>query len=223
LVDDDTYVLIVSDHGTAGMKGCFCINEWMIQEGYLTLKKYPDKQTDLDKCEVDWTKTKAWGWGGYYARIFMNIKGRESDGIIPKEEYESAREELRQKLMNVKGPNGESFENKVFTPEELYGEPVGDKPDLMVYFDDLFWRSAGTIGHNSLYLSENDTGPDDSVHWYDGIFILYNKKMKCGRKLERMTIYDVAPSILDLMNMEVPSDMQGKVIPEIRQWVNGLK
>ncbi len=223
LVDDDTYVLIVSDHGTAGMKGCFCINEWMIQEGYLTLKKYPDKQTDLDKCEVDWTKTKAWGWGGYYARIFMNVKGRESSGTIPKEEYESAREELRQKLMNVKGPNGESFKNKVFTPEELYGEPVGDKPDLMVYFDDLFWRSAGTIGHNSLYLSENDTGPDDSVHWYDGIFILYNKKMKRGRKLERMTIYDVAPSILDLMNMEVPSDMQGKVIPEIRQWVNGSK
>ena len=223
LVDDDTYVLIVSDHGTAGMKGCFCINEWMIKEGYLTLKKYPDKQTDLDKCEVDWTKSKAWGWGGYYARIFMNVKGRELNGVISKEEYESAREELRQKLMSVRGPNGEVFKNKVFTPEELYGEPLGDKPDLMVYFDDLFWRSAGTIGHNSLYLSENDTGPDDSVHWYDGIFILYNKKMKSGRKLERMTIYDVAPSMLDIMNMEVPPDMQGRVVPEIRQWINSSK
>ncbi len=223
LVDDDTYVLIVSDHGTAGMKGCFCINEWMIKEGYLTLKKYPDKQTDLDKCEVDWGKTRAWGWGGYYARIFMNVVGREPNGVIPSEEYESAREELRQKLMSVRGPNGEVFKNKVFTPEELYGAPVGDKPDLMVYFDDLFWRSAGTIGHDSLYLSENDTGPDDSVHWYDGIFILYNKKMKSGRKLDRMTIYDVAPSLLDLMNIEVPPDMQGRVVPAIRQWINCSK
>jgi predicted AlkP superfamily phosphohydrolase/phosphomutase len=125
--------------------------------------------------------------------------------------------------MSIRGPNGEVFKNKVFTPEELYGEPIGDKPDLMVYFDDLFWRSAGTIGHNSLYLSENDTGPDDSVHWYDGIFILYNKKMKSGRKLDRMTIYDVAPSLLDLMNMEVPPDMQGRVVPEIRQWINCSK
>jgi predicted AlkP superfamily phosphohydrolase/phosphomutase len=223
LVDDDTYILIVSDHGTAGMKGCLCINEWMIKEGYLTLKKYPDKQTDLDKCEVDWTKTKAWGWGGYYARIFLNVKGREQDGVIPREQYESARGELRQKLMQIRGPNGETFKNKVFTPEELYGEPIGDKPDLMVYFDDLYWRSAGTIGHDSLYLSENDTGPDDSVHWYDGIFILYNKRKNKHTKLERMSIYDVAPTILDIMGMQIPSDMQGRVIPEIQRWVNGLK
>lgn len=221
LVDDDTYVLVVSDHGTAGMKGCFCINEWMVKEEYLTLKKYPDKQTDLDKCEVDWTKTKAWGWGGYYARIFLNVKGREPNGVIPMEEYENAREELKQKLIQIKGPNGELFKNKVYTPEELYGEPIGDKPDLMVYFDDLYWRSAGTIGHNSLYLSENDTGPDDSVHWYDGIFILYNKSMKNGRKLDRMTIYDVAPSILYIMKIKVPSDMQGRIVPEIKQWING--
>ncbi|MGH9921388.1 MAG: alkaline phosphatase family protein, partial [Nitrososphaerales archaeon] len=223
LVDDDTYVLIVSDHGTAGMKGCFCVNEWMIKEGYLTLKKYPDKQTDLDKCEVDWGKTKAWGWGGYYARIFMNVKGRESNGVIPNEEYESAREELRQRLMSVRGPNGEVFKNKVFTPEELYGEPVGDKPDLMVYFDDLFWRSAGTIGHNSLYLSENDTGPDDSVHWYDGIFILYNKRKKKGLRLERMQIYDVAPTLLEIMHTKVPSDMEGRIVPEIKFWANAVE
>jgi predicted AlkP superfamily phosphohydrolase/phosphomutase len=110
----------------------------------------------------------------------------------------------------------------VFTPEELYGSPKGDKPDLMVYFDDLYWRSAGTIGHNSLYLDENDTGPDDSVHWHDGIFILYNKKKNNhGTPLGKLTIYDIAPTILDMMKIPVPSDMQGKVIPEVHQWVSG--
>jgi predicted AlkP superfamily phosphohydrolase/phosphomutase len=222
LIDDDTYVLVVSDHGTAGMKGCLCINEWLVQEGLLTVKNYPDKQSDLDDCEIDWSKTKAWGWGGYYARVFMNVQGREPNGTIPKEKYEEAREELRNKLLSIQGPNGETFVTKVFTPEELYGSPRGDKPDLMVYFDDLYWRSAGTIGHHSLYLDENDTGPDDSVHWHDGIFILYNKKNGNHRaQPNKLTIYDIAPTLLDMMKIPVPSDMQGRVIPEVHQWVSG--
>ena len=156
--------------------------------------------------------------GGYYARIFLNVKGREPNGVNPQEEYESAREELRRKLMQIKGPNGETFLNKVYTPEELYVEPKGDKPDLMVYFDNLYWRSAGTIGHKSLYLDENDTGPDDSVHWYDGIFILYNKKkVNHVANIDRMSIYDVAPTILDIMGIDVPSDMLGKALTQVKQ------
>ncbi|MGI0012532.1 MAG: alkaline phosphatase family protein [Nitrososphaera sp.] len=222
LIDDDTYVLVVSDHGTAGMKGCLCINEWLIQEGLLTVKNYPDKQSDLDDCEIDWSKTKAWGWGGYYARVFLNVQGREMNGTIPKEKYEEVREELRKKLLNIRGPNGEIFVNRVFTPQELYGNPRGDMPDLMVYFDNLYWRSAGTIGHRSMYLNENDTGPDDSVHWHDGIFILYNKKNR-NHVVQpgKLTIYDIAPTILEMMKIPVPSDMQGQVIPEVRQWVKG--
>jgi predicted AlkP superfamily phosphohydrolase/phosphomutase len=139
--------------------------------------------------------------------------------VIPQEDYEKAREELRQKLSKIRGPNGEVFENKIFTPEQLYEKAIGDRPDLMVYFDNLYWRSAGTIGHNSLYLSENDTGPDDSVHWYDGIIILYNKKKANKMQRERMTIYDVAPNILKMMGLQIPNDMHGSVIPEIEQWL----
>jgi predicted AlkP superfamily phosphohydrolase/phosphomutase len=222
LVDDDTYILTVSDHGTTGMRGCFCINEWMIQEGLLSIRDYPEKQTDIDKCNIDWSATKAWGWGGYYARIFLNVKGREPNGVIPASEYEKARKELRQKLAHIKGPNGEVFDNKVYTPEELYGDKaIGDKPDLMVYFDNLYWRSAGTIGHRSLYLDENDTGPDDSVHWYDGIFILYNKRKRMAMEVsgtKRMTIYDVAPTILDMMGLNA-NGFQGKAAEEISRQV----
>jgi predicted AlkP superfamily phosphohydrolase/phosphomutase len=95
VIDDDTYVLVVSDHGTASMKGAFCINEWLIKEGYLDLKKYPDSVTDLDKCEIDSEKTTAWGWGGYYARLFLNVKGRELQGKIPMPEFDKMRDELK--------------------------------------------------------------------------------------------------------------------------------
>ncbi len=229
LIDDDTCVMLVSDHGTAGMKGAFCINEWLIEKGYLVLKRYPDKVTDLDKCDVDWSKTKAWGWGGYYARIFLNVKGREPNGVIAREEYESFRDNLAKEIMSIKGPNGEHFNTKVFKPETLYKQCIGDKPDLMVYFDDLYWRSAGTIGHRSLYLSENDTGPDDSVHWYDGVFIFYSKKNNNngnskGLNLGRISIYDIAPTILAVMGVKQANDgMQGRVVQGVIDYINGVK
>jgi predicted AlkP superfamily phosphohydrolase/phosphomutase len=220
-IDDDTYVILVSDHGTASMKGAFCINEWLINKGYLVLKKYPNSVTDLDNCEVDWEKTTAWGWGGYYARIFFNVKGRESNGKIPMDKFNMVREELKAELLTIAGPEGEVFDNKVFRPEDLYKESNGSKPDLIVYFDNLFWRSAGTIGHNALYLSENDAGPDDSVHWMDGVFILYKKhKFNHGIKLNKMSIYDIAPTILDIMNTTIPGNMQGKVIEEVSRRVH---
>ncbi|MDW8275262.1 MAG: alkaline phosphatase family protein, partial [Candidatus Nitrosocaldus sp.] len=179
MVDDDTCVMLVSDHGTTSMKGAFCINEWLIEKGYLVLKSYPDGVTDLDKCDVDWGRTKAWGWGGYYARIFLNVKGREAQGTIAGgEEYERFRDELAREIMDIRGPRNERWDTRVYKPELLYRECNGDKPDLMVYFDNLYWRSEGSVGHRALYLSENNTGPDDSVHWYDGVFILYSKRKK---------------------------------------------
>ena len=72
---------------------------------------------------------------------------------------------------------------KIYKPEELYNVIKGDAPDLLVYFDDLSWRSAGTVGYDSMYLNENDTGPDDAVHDYFGIFIINDPKKKIGKKL----------------------------------------
>src|SRR5437762_2134970 len=91
LVDDDTTVFIVSDHGAKKMDGGICVNEWLIREGYLTLKQMPTSLTAIDKCEIDWSKTKVWGDGGYYAQFGIVIKhdpdvhegpgGRELTGL----------------------------------------------------------------------------------------------------------------------------------------------
>lgn len=223
LIDDNTAVLVVSDHGAKGMHGCFCVNQWLIEQGYLVLKKKPEGIVNLEKVEVDWSKTKAWGWGGYYARIFFNVQGREPAGIIPPADYEKERDALKEKLMNIKDPAGRLMENKVFEPDELYKECKGDPPDLMVYFDNLRWRSAGTIGHDSLYLSENDTGPDDAVHDYNGIYIFYDPNKKYGQKVEGANLLDIAPTVLHLMGLPVPNNMTGRVLlPECNSEESGL-
>ena len=81
----------------------------------------------------------------------------------------------------------------------------------MVYFDDLYWRSAGTLGYGTMYLPENDTGPDDAVHAQYGIYILHDPKS--GRKGRHDgDILDIAPTVLDLMGLAVPERMKGRVI-----------
>ncbi|MEM3587328.1 MAG: alkaline phosphatase family protein [Candidatus Jordarchaeaceae archaeon] len=212
LMDKNTIVIIVSDHGAKGMRGAFCINQWLIEEGYIRIKGKPEKGAALEEAQIDWGKTKAWGWGGYYARIFINVEGREPQGIVSPEDYEKILDELVEKLKQIRGPNGETFNNKVYKPEEIYDELNGDPPDLIVYLDDLYWRSAGTVGYDTLYLSENDTGPDDAVHSEYGVFILYDPKKESGLELQNLNILDVAPTVLKILNVPVPKEMRGKAI-----------
>ncbi len=208
---DDTVVLVVSDHGAKRMKGAFCVNEWLIEEGDLVVKERPRKVVSVDDLPIDWGKTKAWAWGGYYARIFLNVEGREPKGVIKPEDYEKEREALTKRIRAIRGPNGEEWKTRVIWPRQYYDEANGEYPDLMVYFDDLYWRSAGTLGHGTKFLPENDTGPDDAVHAQEGIYILCDPKN--GRSERRdASIIDIAPTVLDRMGIAVPSDMKGTVL-----------
>jgi predicted AlkP superfamily phosphohydrolase/phosphomutase len=211
-VPKDTIIVVVSDHGAKGMRGAFCINEWLIREGYLVLKENPQQVVELEKAAVDWSRTKAWGWGGYYARVFFNVRGRELQGIIDPRDFEREKNELKGRLLEIRDPNGRRMETRVYTTDELYPVSIGDKPDLMVYFDDLFWRSAGTLGHNELYLPENDTGPDDAVHAQDGMFVLYDPDQKHGGQVSDLNILDIAPTLLTRLGLPVPPSMEGKTL-----------
>jgi predicted AlkP superfamily phosphohydrolase/phosphomutase len=212
----DAVFLVVSDHGSKAMHGAFCVNEWLIERGWLALREPPDEVVAIDSAQVDWSRTRAWGWGGYYARIFLNVEGREPEGIIPASGYEEARSQLEAELATVEMPDGTPMPVQAFRPEKLYPVAVGDRPDLMVYFDDLRWRSAGTIGHGTLHLSENDTGPDDSVHSLDGIVVIHDPGHdRGGREVHGMGILDVAPTILALAGLPVPADMEGRPLAEI--------
>jgi predicted AlkP superfamily phosphohydrolase/phosphomutase len=209
---DDVHVLVLSDHGSKAMKGAFCVNEWLAKEGYLRLEKEPNGVVDLDDAAVDWSRTKAWGWGGYYARIFFNVKGRESRGVIDEQDLPALKEELKARLQRIRDPAGRLMDNRVFEPEEVYGKAIGDKPDLMVYFDGLDWRSAGTLGHGSMYLSENDTGPDDSVHSMKGVFVYDGPTRHRRGEAHGLRSIDVGPTILRLLQVPVPQEMEGKAI-----------
>ena len=210
LLSDDTLILIVSDHGAKKMIGGICINEWLIQNGYLKLVQYPSETTQFNKLIVDWENTMVWGEGGYYGRIFMNVKGREPRGVIAPQHYEHFRNELIRKLEDLRDEHGRNINTKVFKPEDIYTECNGIPPDLIVYYGDLFWRSIGSVGNRTIWASENDTGPDDANHSQYGIFIMRNGRSQYGVRREGVTLYDVAPTILNYMGVKVPENMEGE-------------
>jgi predicted AlkP superfamily phosphohydrolase/phosphomutase len=133
--------------------------------------------------------------------VFLNKKGREAEGVVAERDYEPVRDELKQALESERDKNGSPWKTKVYRPEELYDNPQGELPDLMVYLDDLSYRSAGTVGHKKLYLDENDTGPDDAVHNWDGVFIFWNKnrdiKQKAMVNLDSINVLDIYRIVIE--------------------------
>ena len=168
--DGELGILVLSDHGNQAQRGVYAINMWLMDEGYLTLRSEPRRGENIEGADVDWGRTQVWAWGGYYSRIFINLKGREPSGIVGREEYEDLLRELRRKLSVMKAPWGH-IQNTILRPGEIYREVRGDYPDLMLYMDGVRVRPVQTIGYESPWLSENDTGPDDSLHSFDGIYI----------------------------------------------------
>ena len=212
LVDEDTIIMIVSDHGAKAMKGLVCVNMALEKLGLLKFKVKPKPGTRLLDAKIDWENTYAWGWGGYYARIFLNVEGREPYGIINPKNYEKMRDEIIKKIKSIKDDNGNPMNTIVYRPEDLYEIIKEDAPDLMVYFDDLNWRSAGTVGYDSMYLDENDTGPDDAVHAWFGVYIIYDPKKKIGKNVGIKSILDIAPTSLKILSVDIPKDMEGNII-----------
>ena len=212
LLNEETTVMIVSDHGAKAMKGLICVNMALEKLGLLKFKTKPQSKTRIENADIDWDNTYAWGWGGYYARIFLNLEGRETNGIIKEEDYETVRNEVARKLKTIKDANGKPMNTKVYKPEELYEIIRGDAPDLMVYFDNLNWRSAGTVGYDSMYLDENDIGPDDAVHDWHGVYIIFDPKKKIGKDLGERSILDIAPTSLKILGVRAPFDLEGKII-----------
>jgi predicted AlkP superfamily phosphohydrolase/phosphomutase len=209
----DASVIVVSDHGAKGMHGAVCINEYLIEEGLLSVKEYPDQPQRLTTDNIDWDRTKVWGDGGYYARIFLNVAAREPNGQIPAEDLDEFKIELKSRLEALPDENGNNIGTKVYFPEDIYKECKGTPPDMIVYLGDLNWRSAGTIGNRAIHIFENDTGPDDANHAQEGVFIWANRgKAPASEPVEKVSIYDIAPSILDFFGIEVPQDMIGRVI-----------
>lgn len=207
-LDDQTIVLVLSAYGAQRLDGSFAINEWLIREGFLILHEYPARPTPFEDLKIDWSKTAAWSKGGYYASIFFNVHGRESQGVIRPEQYESFGDELKLRLETLCDPKGQPLQALVFKPGEIYRNLRNIAPDLMVQFGGLFWRSIASVGHSGMHVP--GTGDDSCNHSEYGIFMLAAPNCPLQGEYEGARLLDMSQTLLDLAGYEIPESMQGK-------------
>jgi predicted AlkP superfamily phosphohydrolase/phosphomutase len=168
----------------------------------------------LSYHDVDWERTTAFAMGGF-GQIYINRKvrrDRNSSGVLMEEEYESLRELVISKLEGIEIPDIQKrYARKIYKREDLYFGPFLDAlPDIVImpeegYLDpgDFEWFS------NSIF---EPRSPVSGTHKPNGIFFLRGEDIKRGVELEKVRIYDIAPSILYLMDTPIPEDMDGKVL-----------
>jgi predicted AlkP superfamily phosphohydrolase/phosphomutase len=219
LLEPDTRLLVVSDHGAKRMVGGLCFNEWLLRAGYLVLKTPPTGITKFAPELVDWSRTRAWGDGGYYGRLFLNVRGREPHGTVAPDEVATLKAELTAKLEQMTDEHGKPLGNRIFAPETIYAACHNVAPDLIVYFGDLHWRSVGSLGHETIWTHTNDTGPDDANHAQQGILLMARASdvtvsaapdpapHSDANRREGLSLYDVAPTVLRAFGIAPPPGM----------------
>ncbi len=210
--DKDTVLMIISDHGFNTFRYGVDLNRWLEENGYLKVKDGEREGKYLSA--VDWSKTRAFASG--LSGIFLNIKGRESEGIVDGgAEAAQLREEIAAKLTELRDPQrNESAVKRVYNALKIYRGPYkGEAPDLLVGFNKGYrasWETA--IGELTEEIFHPNTKAWSGDHCIDPSLV--PGVLFCNRRVntEHARLMDIGPTVLDMFGVEVPKYMDGKAL-----------
>ena len=170
---------------------------------------------------IDWSKTQVFAdpFGG---QIFINLQGREPEGIVTAKEYHSLCEQVRDILSKLTDPkSGVPVVRAVYRPEDFYHGPYSIKAaDLVIEWDYGVLRDAlcyhGEGEPIIIEVPKKGVGSRwKGSHRSNGIFIAYGPNIKQGATVTNATLYDITPTILYLQGHPIPKDMDGRVLTDI--------
>lgn len=241
-MDEDTYLMLVSDHGGTHLRMFFHTNYFLHSIGLLNFKStllstvrqiftdrgvsgrifefmmrknvfalhYLMRPLILGVSDIDWQKTFAYSFG--YGQIYLNVKGREPSGAVPVEKIDQVKKYLVQKLRQVTDPetNASPLE-AIYTKEELFSGPRSDyAPDIQLVMKEGYEAfSWSKIADRVIGESKERSG----THNTRGIIALEGAGVVKGN-LDGASVLDIAPTILAILGIPIPVDMDGQVIAQ---------
>lgn len=206
-------IFVMSDHGFANFGRQFNLNSWLRNNGYLV----PKPGLDAAHCksimtDVDWSQTKAYGLG--INGLYLNMSGRERDGIVAASQKETLLKELIAKLVDVKDDNGASVIRGVYRSDTVYsGDATALAPDLIIGYRRGYRASWDTcLGDLSKeVLSDNDSAWS-ADHCADALEV--PGLLCCNQPIRAPSpsLVDLAPTILEDFGLPTPETMSGRSI-----------
>lgn len=211
-VDEETLLIVLSDHGMGSFQRGFHLNSWLYQNGFLKLKpgRKPGPEAGTFLSGVDWANTKAYGIG--LGAIYLNLREREGEGSVKESEVEEVKNDLVLALSGLEDrERGRIAIRNVLTCDELYKGPYAHlAPDLMINFATGYRVSWDTpLGGVPEGLFEDNCKKWSGDHVIDpklvpGILLLNHPFRK-----EDAALVDLAPTILRALGAESKQHLEG--------------
>lgn len=212
--DDRTLLVVMSDHGCTSFQRGFHVNTWLHDNGLLALKGglVPGEAGEMLQ-NVDWSRTSAYALG--LGSIYLNLKGRESQGIVEPSDAASVATRIVDGLTGLVDPGrGAVAIRSVARRDEVYSGPhVGEAPDLVIRFAPG-WRVSWATGLGGIPAGQFE----DNVKRWSGDHItdpaavpgvlLMNRPFDASSP----HLVDLAPTILDALGVARGSAMEGRTL-----------
>ena len=201
-LDDNTTLIVMSDHGFCTLKKEVYVNYWLAEKGWLRYKSdSPRTLEDIDPSSLAYSLDPG--------RVFINLKGREPQGVVsPGKEYEDLREEIAQAALELRDPDtGELMIEKVLRREEIYSGPLLDRAaDLILVPKRGFDLKAGFGKTQLTFKGDALIG----MHTYDdAMFCIRGQSIQVDRT---PWVADAMPTVLKLLDVPIPPDLDGKAL-----------
>jgi len=180
---------------------------------YRSWGELANEELPQQKSLIDWTRTSvAAVEGSETAHLFVNVIGRGSQGIVqPGPEYEHLISELIAKFQQIHYPRiGAKLVARVARGSEIYPRSQDDVllPDIILIPEDGYGFS----------LSVSDVPPkisNEGSHRHNGVLLIQGEGLNRSVENFRPNLIDIAPTVLHLLGLPVPTDMDGRVLDEI--------